>query len=149
MTKPQEKLAKIRAQIEELTDKRVDIEDAPLTREEASARFDHLLDRIRADPITGLPPAGIAGGSFDEAELVQWLGRPGFLCETFGDLIKSRLLARFDEETAGTDGLGAAERRKRLKALDADLCARWIFSPRFRSRREPNSPSRPQLVAGN
>ena len=88
MAKPQEKLAKIRAQIEELTDERADAESAPITREEASGRFDHLLDRIRSDPITGNSPAGLSDGSLDEADLVQWLARPGFLCETFGDLIK-------------------------------------------------------------
>lgn len=123
MAEPQHKLAKIRAQIEALADKRGNIEDAPLTREEASARFDHLLDRIRSDPIFGLAPAGIAGGSFDEAELVQWLARPGFLCEVFGVEIKAALMTRFDAETSGTElGLPAAERRAKLQALDAELC---------------------------
>ena len=124
MTKPQEKLAKIRAQIEELIDKRGDLEAAPLTREEASGRFDHLLDRIRTDAITGNSPAGLLDGSFNEADLVQWLGRPGFLAETFGAEIQARLLARFDEEVAGTEpGLAAPERRQRLKALDNELVA--------------------------
>lgn len=116
------KLDALRDQIADLQVQRDDVEAAPLTRDEASARFDHILARIQDDPITGNGPAGLAGGSFNEDELLRWLAAPGFLCETFATEIKAGLLRRFDAEVGDAkSGIAAAERRARLADLDAEI----------------------------
>jgi len=115
------KLAQIRDQIAALVDQRDEVDDAAITREEAEARFDHLICRVKDDAIMGLGPGSLRDGG-SEREFSEWLARPGFLCELFATEIKSALLARFDAAVGdGPAGLPAVERRKRLTELDGEI----------------------------
>ena len=117
------KLDGIRDQIAALVDERADIADAAITREEAEARFDHLICRVKDDAIMGLGPGSLREGG-TEREFAEWLRRPGFLCEVFGDSIKAALLARFDALVDDApEGLAVGERRKRLTELDGEIYA--------------------------
>ncbi len=115
------KLAQIRDQITALVDQRAEIADAAITRQEAAARFDHLIARIQDDAIKGMGPSSLRNGG-DERTVGEWLGRPGFLCEVFPDQIKAALLARFDAEVGDApEGLPSVERAKRLAALAGEI----------------------------
>ena len=115
------KLDGIRDQIAALVDRRAEVADAAVTREEATGHFDHLIARIQDDSIMGMGPGSLRDGGA-EREFAEWLGRPGFLCEVFGDAIKAALLARFDAAVGdGPAGLAVGERRKKLTALDGEI----------------------------
>ncbi len=123
MTEPlQKEYDDIGNRIGALQDQRAETADAALPPNEAEANIDRQLDWVQNHPILGYAPAGLSGGSVDADELVKWLGKPGFLVETFHDQIRARLLHLYDEEVADAKpGLPAAERHKRLAELDAEI----------------------------
>ena len=121
MSATQKQLDGIRAKIAALVDERDEIADAAITRDEAARRFEHLIARVKDDAIMGLGPGSLRDGG-TEREFAEWLRRPGFLCEVFGDSIKAALLARFDALVDDApEGLAVGERRKRLTELDGKL----------------------------
>ncbi len=116
------KLAIIRDQIAALQDQRDETESAAIPREEAAARFDHLIAGVRDDWTHGSVPQGLADGSIVERTLAEWLGRPAAMCALFGDVIRDTLLKHYDDQTAGaTPGLPMAERRQRLTELNGEI----------------------------
>ncbi len=121
MSATQKQLDAIRDKIATLAAQRDEIADAAIPRADAEARFDHLISRVKDDAIMGLGPGNLRDGG-SEREFSEWLARPGFLCEVFGDSIKAALLARFDALVDDAPaGLPAVERRKRLTELDGKL----------------------------
>ena len=118
---PQERLDAIRAKITALVDQRAEVADAPLERAEAEAHVDAVMRAVESHPILGPSPAGVCDGSFNTAELEKLLGKPGFLIALFHDQIKEYLLGVFDAEAGDATGLPAAERRKKLSALDGEI----------------------------
>ncbi len=65
------KLDSIRDQIAALVDERDETADAAITREEAAARFDHLIARVQADHIMGMGPGALRDGGAESTIAVS------------------------------------------------------------------------------
>ena len=119
---PQEQLDGIRAKIEKLVDQRDQVANAPIPRQEAETKFDHLIAGVRDDWTHGSVPQGLADGSIIERTLAEWLGRPAAMCALFGDTIRDSLLKHYDEQVGDTpQGLPMAERRQRLTEIAGQI----------------------------
>ena len=124
MKKLTDQLAKIRGEIEALNTERAEVETAPISRSECEARIAAIFDGLPNDQLLDPAPAGLANGSFDQAELEHMLSMPGLLVAAFSDQITQYLLKVYDRQTTGAEpGLPLAERRAKLKDLDAEIHA--------------------------
>lgn len=122
MTTLQNKLAKIRGRIEELTDEREEIAAAPIPRDEAAARIAGVIAAPFNDQILSPEPAGLLDGSFGEAGLKEMLSRPALLVAAFPAQITKYLLEVYDRQRGdATPGLSAGERRKSLVEIAARI----------------------------
>ncbi len=118
----EKKLDQTRAKIRALQAERAEVETAPISRSECEARIAAIFDGLPNDQLLDPAPAGLANGSFDQAELEHMLSMPGLLVAAFSDQITQYLLKVYDRQTAGAEpGLPLAERRAKLKDLDAEI----------------------------
>ncbi len=129
----QTKLDAIRGRIEKLVDEREEIEAAPIPRSEAEARIAAVVNALFSNTVIdpGGPkervdldpgPAGLLDGSFGAVGLMETLNRPGAIRAIFPDALKKYLIGIYDAALGDTKpGLPAAERRKRMADLDAEI----------------------------
>ena len=127
----EKKLDQTRAKIRALQAERAEVETAPISRSECEARIAAIFDGLPNDQLLDPAPAGLANGSFDQAELEHMLSMPGLLVAAFSDQITQYLLKVYDRQTTGAEpGLPLAERRAKLKDLDAEIHALEVSEER-------------------
>ena len=81
-----------------------------------------MIDAPWSDQDLNPAPAGLLGGSFDSVELRRTVERPGAFRAIVPAALKTYLIALYDAALGDAKpGLPAAERRKRMVALDAEI----------------------------
>lgn len=114
----QNKLAKIRDEIEALDAEIDETEGAPIPRVEAEARIAAVVDAPPNDQLLNSRPGGLTDGSFGFAGFKQMLERPHVLAAVFPTELKAHLIGLYDATMSDqTPGLPAAERRQKLAEL--------------------------------
>ena len=118
----QTKLDAIRSEIEALAAERAQTEAAPISRTECEDLIAAVVDAPWSDQELDPAPAGLLGGSFDSVELRRTVERPGAFRAIVPAALKTYLIALYDAALGDAKpGLPAAERRKRMVDLDAEI----------------------------